>query len=107
MDEGSWRRLAAAMRAEANAARASRDAQFGSGSYSCCGSRCRAPPFVMGLVVHAYRLTSPMGSPRSFAEAGYTGLAFATQGTGIGIPSAHDPSPKGDGADAHHAHLVE
>ena len=63
--------------------------------------------FVMGLVVHAYRLTSPMGSPRSFAEAGYTGLAFATQGTGIGIPSAHDPSPKGDGADAHHAHLVE
>ena len=31
--------------------------------------------FVLGLVVHAYRLTSPLGSPRSFAAAGYHGLA--------------------------------
>ena len=33
--------------------------------------------FVMGLVVHAYRLTSPLGSPRSFAMAGYAGIDFA------------------------------
>ena len=39
--------------------------------------------FVMGLVVHAYRLTSPLGSPRSFAAAGYTGINFATPGTAL------------------------
>ena len=35
----------------------------------------------MGLVVHAYRLTSPLGSPRSFAAHGYTGIQFATTET--------------------------
>ena len=45
--------------------------------------------FVLGLVVHAYRLTSPLGSPRSFAAAGYTGLQFATPCTAaVALPHA-------------------
>lgn len=34
--------------------------------------------FVLSLVWYAYRLTSPLGSPRSWAAAGYHGLPFAS-----------------------------
>lgn len=40
--------------------------------------------FVLALLAYAYRLTSPMGSPRAWSAAcggGYTGLPFATPGT--------------------------
>ena len=51
--------------------------------------------FVMGLVMHAYRLTSPLGSPRSFAASGYTGIQFANPG--IALASEYKDLARGRG----------
>ena len=52
--------------------------------------------FVLSLLWYAYRLTSPLGSPRTWAAAGYHGLPFASPTTAAlpGVLALDEPSPK-------------